>query len=263
APHVVAVGAGIANDGRIDGRPIRVAGDAALVADPADVGPRVGEDHGLRLVLPHEIPDSWPIVGLTAAVGPFAVRAVEPDLVYGTVLCEQLGELRTVQIVVTRRIAVRRLVSVPRREIQTGFESFGVAGVNELAHDVALTVAPRTPRDRVVGRLRLPEAESVVVLCGENHRAEARRARGPRPLPRVERRRREDARVFAAVAPLAIGEGVDAEVQEERELIPLPLELWGRRRRASRADRPTSRQECRRGGSEESPARRGRMAQHA
>src|SRR5438876_746268 len=60
APHVVAVGAGIANDGRIDGRPIRVAGDAALVADPADVGRRVGEDHGVRLVLPHEIPDSWP-----------------------------------------------------------------------------------------------------------------------------------------------------------------------------------------------------------
>ena len=77
-----------------------------------------------------------------------------------------------------------------------------------------------------------------MMLGREDHRAEAARLRGTRPLPRIQVRRREDRRILAAVAPLAIGEGVDAEVQEERELVALPRELRGRRARARPLDPP-------------------------
>lgn len=59
------------------------------------------------------------------------------------------------------------------------------------------------------------------------------------PLPGVERRGVEEGGVGAARSPLGVGEGVDAEVDEEGHLALLPCELrgggqgkdgeWGRR----------------------------------
>ena len=70
------------------------------------------------------------------------------------------------------------------------------------------------------------------MLGGEDHGAEPGGPRGPRPGAGVERGRRKDRGILAAVTPLAIGEGIDAEVQEESELVALPRELRGRRARA-------------------------------
>jgi hypothetical protein len=68
-----------------------------------------------------------------------------------------------------------------------------------------------------------------MVLGREDHHAEASAPRGARPLPGIERRGREDARIFFSVAPLAVRERVDAEVKEEGKLVSLPLELGGGR----------------------------------
>jgi len=57
------------------------------------------------------------------------------------------------------------------------------------------------------------------VLARENHRAKAAGFGRPRPLTRIERSRREDRRAFGAVAPLAIRERIDAEVDEQREFV--------------------------------------------
>src|ERR1041385_5344819 len=78
-----------------------------------------------------------------------------------------------------------------------------------------------------IGGAAGPEAEAVVVLGGEDHRAESGGMGGAGPLSRVEPSGREDGGVLATVAPLPVGEGVDAEVQEERQLVPLPGELGG------------------------------------
>ena len=61
----------------------------------------------------------------------------------------------------------------------------------------------------------------------EHRRAEAPVARGADPLPRVEPFGSEDRRILPAISPLAIGEGVDAKVQEQRKLVLLPCELCG------------------------------------
>src|SRR6185436_9096451 len=101
-----------------------------------------------------------------------------------------------------------------------------------------MSAAPRAARDAMARGARGPETESVVMLRGEHHRAGARRARGTRPLPCVEILWCKDRRVFATVAPLAIREGVDAEVDEDRELVTLPGELRMRRPRPRRRERP-------------------------
>jgi hypothetical protein len=66
------------------------------------------------------------------------------------------------------------------------------------------------------------------MLRGEDHRAEAAGARGAGPLPGVETGGREDPLVFVPVAPLAIGKGIDTEMDEERALVALPFELGAR-----------------------------------
>src|SRR5205085_4018238 len=101
-------------------------------------------------------------------------------------------------------------------------------------HDVAVAGAKRACGDGVRGGARGPETEPVVMFGGEDHRARAATARGAGPLTRVERGGREDRRILASVAPLAIGERVHAEVEKERELVTLPGELS---RRGSRARR--------------------------
>src|SRR5262249_34401507 len=57
---------------------------------------------------------------------------------------------------------------------------------------------------------------------------------GARPLTRIEILRREDRWILAAVAPLAIRERVDAKVEEQRQLIALPIELRPGRARSRR-----------------------------
>src|SRR5262249_11279686 len=134
--------------------------------------------------------------------------------------------------VVPRRIAVGRVVPVPRREIQTRLESVRATRVGELAHDVPMTVSKRARGDGMRSRLRWPETEAIVMLRRENERSRSGRTRGARPLPRVEVGWREDRRVLTPVAPLAVGERVDAEMKKERQLVALPVELRRRRTRA-------------------------------
>ena len=232
AHHLVATHAGRGDDARVDGGPVGGASGAAFVADPAHVGAGVGEHHGPGLQSAHGTPGARPVVHLLPAVRAFGIGAVEPDFVNLAVLGEQFGELRDVEVVVARRVAVGGLVSVPRREIQSGADAIGPAGVDELPHQVARTSAPWAGGHRVRGGACWPEAEAVVMLGGEDHGLHTGGSGGAGPLPGIEGGGIEDARVLGTVAPLTVGEGVHPEVHEERELVALPVELGARGTRA-------------------------------
>jgi len=92
-----------------------------------------------------------------------------------------------------------------------------------------------------------------MMLGGKDHCPEPGGPGGARPLAGIERGGREDGGILGAVAPLAIGERVDAEVEEESQLVPLPGELS---RRGNRPRGPRTHQgsewcatECQRAGS--------------
>src|SRR6185437_1402581 len=118
-----------------------------------------------------------------------------------------------------------RLVPIPGREIQARLQALCARGVDELAHDVALTVAPGAGFHGMERDGAGPETESVMMLGGQDHPAEAARAGGPRPLTRIERAGVEQALGFVAHPPFTVREGVDAEVQEESQLVAMPGEL--------------------------------------
>ena len=175
--------------------------------------------------------DPRPVVGLALAVRPFAVGAVEPHFRQRTVMAQQFGELGDVDVVVGAALPVAGVIAVPRREVEARAQAGVAAGVDEFAHQVALAGAPRAGRHRMRGGRAGPQAEAVVMLGGEHDAAEARVLHHLHPLPRIERRGCEQLRVLLAGAPFAVGEGVDAEMHEQRELLALPGQLRGRRAR--------------------------------
>ncbi len=99
---------------RIHAGPVGFTRDAFLVPDPPDVRPGIGKDHRFRLERTHGPMDPGPVIHLALAVGTLAVGTVEPDLGNRSVLGQQFGELAYVEVVVPGRIAVRRLMPVPR-----------------------------------------------------------------------------------------------------------------------------------------------------
>ena len=202
--------------------PFALAGQPVFVAHPADVGPHA-EDHGLGLQLADDLDVAVPVVDLPLAVGPFAAGAVPPDLGDLAVVGQQLAELVLVVVVVGVG-AVGLLVAVPGREIDAELEARLAAGVGHLLDHVALAAAPRAVLHAVLGVLARPEAEAVVVLAGEDEQLHAGLLAGRGPLVGVEGRGIEELRVFLALAPLAVGEGVHAEVGEAGELQLLPGE---------------------------------------
>jgi len=110
-------------------------------------------------------------------------------------------------------------------------------------------------------RLRGPEAESVVMLRSQYHRLEARALCGACPLPRVECGGVENGWRLLPVSPLAIRERVHAEVEEDRQLVAMPLQLAGRWHRSihrrqchSRFPRQCASGERQRAEAEECPA---------
>ena len=70
-----------------------------------------------------------------------------------------------------------------------------------------------------------PQAESVVVLGRDDRHAESGVAQRVHPLVGVESVGPEQRGILRAVAPFAVGEGVDAEMQEGGQLQLLPSEL--------------------------------------
>ena len=169
--------------------------------------------------------DARPVVDLALPVGAFPVGAVEPHLADRPVAGEQLAELRRIDVVVARRVAVGGLMPVPRAQVEAGAEPLSAAGIHELAHHVARAVAPWRGAHGVVGRPCGPEAEAVVVLGGQHHRPGAGGAGGAGPGARIERGGREEGRALSPVTPFAAGEGVDGEVHEDGDLFALPAEL--------------------------------------
>src|SRR5690606_10498751 len=129
---------------------------------------------------------SRPVVHLAPAVRALPVRTIEPDFVQRAVTREQFGQLCIVDIVVTRRIAVCRMVTIPRREIESCAQTLRTARIDELADQIARTAAPRTRCNRMSRRRGRPETETIVMLRREDHRPEAGGTRRARPLTCIE-----------------------------------------------------------------------------
>ena len=98
------------------------------------------------------------------------------------------------------------------------------------------------------GELRGPQAEAVVVFGGQDEKPDSGILEDGGPLPGVEVGGIEPPRIFLAVAPLAVSEGVHAEMSERDELVPLPGELLrgGNGKSVGGAAEADGNEECRR-----------------
>ncbi len=102
-----------------------------------------------------------------------------------------------------------------------------MAGLGDLFHHVALAVLPGAVLDRVLGIFAGPEAEAVVMLAGEHDAPQPGSLDRADDLVGVEIGGVEDLLRLIAVAPFAIGERIDREVEEGVAFYLMPGELPG------------------------------------
>src|SRR5262249_12635918 len=79
------------------------------------------------------------------------------------------------------------------------------------------------------GVFRWPQAESIVMLAGQNQSLHSCRGGSARNLVRIKISWVEDCRRLISVTPLFVGEGVEAEMNESVELHFMPAKLAARR----------------------------------
>src|ERR1019366_1801514 len=202
---------------RIEARPARFARYAALVAHPAHVGAYVAEYHRIRLHGADRFPGARPVVVSVLIDGAFvarpavvtvaAVGAIVPHFEDRPVPGEQLAKLRAISLDILRR-AVLRAVAVPRRKIDAELHVMARRGLRDIAHHIALPLAPRALRYRVVGGPRRPQAEAVVMLAGQNHAAHSGVRQRGNDCVGIELPGVEQIWVFVAVTPFLIRERV-------------------------------------------------------
>ena len=213
----------------LEHRPIGFAGPAVLISHPTNIRAHITKDHRIRLALAHGALKAWEVVDLFLAVGALAARAVKPDFVHWPVVGEHLAELLAEILVVCLAGSVRRIVAVPRREVDAKLEPRLATCVAQLPQNVARAVFPGARLHRMRTHGRWPIAEAIMVLGGDDHAGDASRFHHAYPLSRIKRGGCERGGRFVAVPPLAVREGVWSKVDEPREFHVLPCPLRRRR----------------------------------
>ena len=136
--------------------------NSGLVADPACVGVPHIEYENIRLHTSYFFGYTNGVVFVI-----LAAAAVKPKVVYLAVVGEKLAYL--IYEVVVILAAVHLFIAELRRGvIQTDFYVILSASVREILYDVALAVSPRCVFNGVVGILRGPVCEAVMMLAHKN-----------------------------------------------------------------------------------------------
>ena len=141
-------------------------------------------------------------------------------------MSHQVAQL-AVEVVHIGRRAIVGLVAVPGREIERQLQPVLAAGFRQFGHNVTLAVLVGRPADVVVRALEGPQAETVVVLGGQDDSLHACRHKGLGPLLTVQPGGLESLGVGIPIPPFAVIEGVQAEMDEGISLHLLPGHLLG------------------------------------
>ena len=121
--------------------------------------------------------------------------------------------------------AVKRGADVPWGEIDAQLQTGCLACRSHLRHNVSFAILPWTGLYGIFRVFCGPEAESVVVLRHDDHQFRAGQFCRPGPLVRIEFNGIEEGGILIFQSPLAVGEGVEPEVQKTGDLQILPGDL--------------------------------------
>src|SRR6185312_8059653 len=125
-------------------------------------------------------------------------------------------------------------IPVPRRKIDPETHSIFFAGVGYLFYDVPVTVLIRSVFYCVLRVFAWRKTKTVVVFCSKDNLFETCSLDYSHPLPGVQLRGIELRKILLPVAPFLVGERVDPEMKERRQLQFLPAQLsrrWNDMRR--------------------------------
>ena len=134
--------------------PVGLSYEACFCTDPTEVSSvtPVVPDQNARLKFTSHCKSLLPLIiclgiyisGLvcTAIISCSTLRPIKPGLEDRTVICQKFTEL-VAEILHICRSAIIGMISVPRREIHTEFQSIFPAGICQFSDHIALSIFPR------------------------------------------------------------------------------------------------------------------------
>ena len=216
--------------------PVRLADEAALGADPAQVAAvaaRIAPDDTPRLQLADHLEGLRPAVVVLGNLSPLvgtaipaiaAVGPVEPHFEHLAVVRQQFAQL-VAEILHISRATVFRMISVPRREIDSKLKSFFATSISQFAHHVTLTILPWRVLHRIFRIGRGPHTKTAMMLGSKDDASHTCLLTHPRPLPAVEIRGIKQLWIFIAETPFLICIGVQRIMYKRIHLHVLPPKL--------------------------------------
>ena len=118
-------------------------------------------------------------------------------------------------------------MSVPRREVNSEFQTVFLACLGEFSYHITFTILIRCVADAVICGACRPEAEAVVMFGCNDDSFHARSNQGSCPLFAIQFLRIEGLYIRISVSPFLIIEGVEAEMDKSIGSQFLPCHLLG------------------------------------
>ena len=155
-----------------------------------------------------------------------SIGTIEPHFEDITIVRQQLAQL-VAEVGDVFWSSIFRMVTIPRRKVDSKLETFLATSLSEFAHHITLTILPRRVLDGILCIGRGPHAETAMVLSRKDDASHASLFADSRPLTTIEIGGIEQLRILIAKAPLLIGIGVERVMDESIHLHILPTQLVG------------------------------------
>src|SRR5262249_27316620 len=181
-----------------------------LVTGPPYIRSRVAENDRVRLASSDCLEKPVEVIDHSLLL---VIGSIQPRFEYIAVSGQNFAPLLLVDPVVLWS-SIERMITVPRRDINSKLKPILAASRRHLFEDVALSIPPSRVFNRVGSGIRRPQAEAVVMLGCDDHAPHASVFDHPGPLAAIQRRGVEVIRADTAFTPFLLGECIHSKMNE-------------------------------------------------
>ena len=204
--------------------PFRGTSQSTFITYPTHI---IAHDSGncLRLKTTDSLQNSVPIIFLLLSVRSFAVSSIKPYLMHFSVIGKQFSQLFDEKLIISFSLSVTFRITIPRRKIDSEFQSILVTSFAEFLYHIPFSVFPWRRSNRMLGCPGRPQAETIMMLGSNDSHFEATFLQSSYPLFTIQFGRIENGRIFFTISPFTACKGINTKMKETSEFHLLPCQL--------------------------------------
>lgn len=137
----------------------------------------------------------------------------------------QFSQLFDEKLIISFSLSVTFRITIPRRKIDSEFQSILVTSFAEFLYHIPFSVFPWRRSNRMLGCPGRPQAETIMMLGSNDSHFEATFLQSSYPLFTIQFGRIENGRIFFTISPFTACKGINTKMKETSEFHLLPCQL--------------------------------------